>query len=137
MYSRENPYGGGPTIGVQSMSQTIYSQIGGRDAVEAVVDDFYDHVLSDDRLAGFFEEMDMEELRAHQVQFISSVAGGPVEYTGGDMRGAHAHLGIDDGDYDAVCTHLERALRGNGVGDDNVEAILSEVEDLRAPILGR
>ena len=119
------------------MSQTIYEQIGGRDAVEAVVDDFYDRVLSDDRLAGFFEGMDMQELRAHQVQFISSVAGGPVEYTGGDMREAHAHLDIDDGDYDAVCDHLERALRENDVGDDNVEAILSEVEELRAPILGR
>ena len=119
------------------MPETIYSQIGGRDAIESVVDDFYDRVLADDRLAGFFGGMDMQELRAHQVQFISSVAGGPVEYTGGDMREAHAHLDIDDGDYDAVCDHLERALRRNGVGDDNVETILSEVEKRRAPILGR
>ena len=119
------------------MSQTIYSQIGGRDAVETVVDDFYDRVLSDDRLVGFFEGMDIEELRAHQVQFISSVAGGPVEYAGSDMREAHAHFDIDDGDFDAVARHLERALRDNGVGDGNVEAILSEVEALRAPVVGK
>ena len=119
------------------MSQTVYSEIGGRDAVETVVDDFYDRVLSDDRLAGYFEGMDVEELRAHQVQFISSVAGGPVEYAGSDMREAHAHLDIDEAAFEAVARHLERALRDNGVADDNVAAIISEVEALKAPVLGR
>lgn len=122
---------------VNSMSRTIYSEIGGREAVEAVVDDFYDRVLSDDRLEHFFEGMDMDELRSHQVQFISSVAGGPVEYDGSGMREAHDHLGIDDEAFDAVAGHLEHALRENGVSDDNVDAILSEVEDLRAPIVTR
>lgn len=119
------------------MSETIYSEIGGRDAVETVVDDFYERVLSDDSLAGFFEGMEMERLRTHQVQFISSVAGGPVEYSGSDMREAHAHLDIGERDFDAVARHLERALLENGVDDDNVEAILSEVESLRDPVLGR
>ena len=119
------------------MSESIYAAIGGKEAVEAVVDDFYDRVLSDESLIGFFEGMDMVELRAHQVQFISSVAGGPVEYSGADMREAHAHLDIGEGDFDHVATYLEAALRENGVDDGHVDAILSEVEELRAPILGR
>lgn len=119
------------------MSQSVYREIGGRDAVERVVDDFYDRVLSDDRLAEYFEGMEMEELRAHQVQFISAVTGGPVEYGGKDMREAHAHLDVDEADFDAVATHLERALRDNGVDDDNVEAIMSEVVALKDPVLGR
>ena len=119
------------------MAQTIYNEIGGRDAVESVVDDFYDRVLSDDRLIGFFEGMDMQELRSHQVQFISSVAGGPVNYTGDDMREAHDHLDIDEADFDAVGIHLETALRENGVGNDNVEAIMSQVVALKDPVIGR
>ena len=119
------------------MVRTIYREIGGREAVEAVVDDFYDRVLSDEQLVEFFEGMDMEALRAHQVQFISSVAGGPVEYSGADMREAHAHLDITEADFDAVAEHLERALQGNGVDDDNVEAILTEVAALKDPVLGR
>ncbi|MFC6724569.1 group 1 truncated hemoglobin [Halobium palmae] len=119
------------------MSQTVYSQIGGRTAVESVVDDFYERVLADDRLAGFFEGMDMAELRSHQVQFISAVAGGPVEYTGDDMREAHDHLDIAEEEFDLVARYLERALRENGVGDDNVEAIMSEVADLKDPVVGR
>lgn len=104
--------------------------------MKAVVDDFYDRVLDDERLAHFFEGMDMEELRAHQVQFISSVTGGPVEYSGADMREAHAHLGIEEEDFAAVATHLERALRENGVSDDNVEAIMSDVAALKDPVIG-
>ena len=119
------------------MSQTVYAEIGGRDAVEAVVEDFYDRVLSDDQLIEFFEGMDMQELRAHQVQFISSVTGGPVEYSGANMRDAHAGLGIGPEDFDAVATHLEQALRSNGVADDNVTVIMDRVADLKAPILGR
>ncbi|MFC4550432.1 MULTISPECIES: group I truncated hemoglobin [Halorussus] len=119
------------------MPQTIYQEIGGQEAVEAVVDDFYDRVLADEQLIEYFEGMDMEALRAHQVQFISSVAGGPVEYSGTDMREAHAHLDITEPDFDAVAEHLEAALRNNGVGDDNVEAIMAEVAALKAPILNR
>ena len=119
------------------MPGSIYAEIGGRDAVEAVVDDFYERVLDDEQLVGFFEGMDMVELRAHQVQFVSSVAGGPVEYAGADMREAHAHLDVGDDDFDRVVTHLDAALRENGVGDDDVDAILSEVEGLRAPTVGR
>lgn len=118
-------------------NQSVYHEIGGSDAVDAVVSDFYDHVLADDQLVHFFEGMDMEELHSHQVQFISSVAGGPVEYTGEDMREAHAHLAIEDDDFDAVADHLITALQENEVRDENIKTIITEVEALRDPIVDR
>lgn len=119
------------------MAQSVYQEIGGRDAVEAVVEDFYDRVLADEQLVPYFEGMEMAELRTHQVQFISAVAGGPVEYSGDDMREAHAHLDIDEDDFDTVGRYLESALRTNGVEEENVDAILSEVVALKDPILDR
>jgi hemoglobin len=117
------------------MSDSLYQEIGGREAVERVVDDFYERVLADDRLAEYFEGTDMADLRAHQVQFISAVAGGPVEYSGAEMREAHADLDIGQREFDLVAAYLERALRANGVGDERVDAILSEVRGLEDPIL--
>jgi hemoglobin len=119
------------------MQQSLYDEIGGRDAVEAVVSDFYDAVLTDERILDYFEDQDMTELRAHQIQFISSVTGGPVEYTGEDMREAHAHLDLNESDFQAVAEHLESALRSNGVADANVETIMSRVADLKAPVLNQ
>jgi hemoglobin len=118
------------------MSGTIYSQIGGRETVEQVVEDFYERVLTDDELAGFFEGMEMATLRTHQVQFISAVAGGPVDYTGADMRSAHSHLDISEADFDAVESYLKRALHDAGVDEENVSAIMSEVVALKDPIVG-
>lgn len=119
------------------MSVSTYTEIGGREAVEAVVEDFYEMVLSDEQLIGYFEEYDMQSLYAHQVQFISSVAGGPVQYTGADMREAHAHMDINQSDFDAVAEYLERALVKNGVDNEHVNAIMAEVAVLEDPILGR
>ena len=119
------------------MVDSVYAEIGGEAAIETIVEDFYDRVLADNRLVGFIEGMDMNELRTHQVQFISSVAGGPVEYTGDEMRAAHRHLDISEEDFDAVGTYLEQALRENGVDEENIEAIMSEVVALKDPILDR
>jgi hemoglobin len=119
------------------MSQTIYRDIGGRDAVEAVVDDFYERVLDDDQLAPYFEDTEMEDLRAHQVQFISAVAGGPVEYTGEEMREAHEGLAIEENDFDLVGRYLRAALAENGVPEEHVETIMSEVAALEASVLNR
>lgn len=119
------------------MSRTIYRDIGGRDAVEAVVDDFYERVLADERLVPYFDGVDMDELRSHQVQFISAVAGGPVEYSGANMREAHAHLSIEKADFDSVGRHLQDALEENGVPEDHVETIMNGVVALKDPVLDR
>ena len=119
------------------MSQSIYEEIGGQAAVETVVEDFYDRVLADDQLVGFFDGMDMNELRTHQVQFISSVAGGPVEYSGDEMREAHSHLDIREDDFELVAKYLKQALQSNGVTKENVESIMSEVATFEDPILDR
>jgi len=120
-----------------SESQSIYARIGGRDAVEAVVSDFYDRVFADPLLEPYFEDTDREALYAHQVQFISAVAGGPVSYDGADMQQAHAGMGITDDAFDRVATYLDEALRENGVGDDDVEAILDEVAELEPAVVGQ
>jgi len=116
---------------------TLYEDIGGEDAIATVVDDFYEKVLSDESLAHHFEGVSMDELREHQSAFLTMVTGGPADYSGGDMRSAHAHLSLSDADFDAVAGHLDAALRQNGVADDHVEAILGEVEALRDEVLDR
>ncbi|WP_144796396.1 group I truncated hemoglobin [Halorubrum depositum] len=118
-------------------SQSIYADIGGREAVEAVVSDFYDRVFDDPLLEPYFEGVDREALYAHQVQFVSAVAGGPVSYEGADMRTAHEGMGITAEAFGRVATYLGEALRENGVAEGDVEAILEEVGALEPDVVGR
>jgi hemoglobin len=119
------------------MSQTTYRDTGGRDAVEAVVDDCYERVLADEQLAPYFDGMDGDELRSYQVQFISAVAGGPVEYSGANVCESHAHLGVEEVDFDLVGRYLQEALAVDGVPDEHVAAIMSEAVAPKDPVLNR
>ena len=123
-----------PTTGTDG---SLYDRLGGREAIASVVDDFYDRMLDDDRVAHFFEDVDMTRQRAHQTQFLSYATGGPVEYTGAEMREAHDHLEISDTEYDIVGAHLDAALVDAGVDDEDRNGVMSEVEALRDPIVGR
>ena len=118
-----------------SDDETVFDRLGGHDAVESVVNDFYDRVLSDERVIHHFEDSDTTELRAHQVQFISAVTGGPVEYSGDEMREAHRGMGITDEEFDVVADHLDTALAENDVADEDREQVLTEVEELRPEIV--
>ncbi|WP_128905931.1 group I truncated hemoglobin [Halorubrum amylolyticum] len=118
-------------------SQSIYDSVGGREAVEAVVSDFYDRVFDDPVLEPYFEGIDREALYAHQVQFISAVAGGPVSYEGADMRAAHEGMGITEEAFGRVATYLGEALRENGVAEGNVEAVLEAVGALEPDVVGQ
>lgn len=82
-------------------------------------------MLDDDRLAGFFEGVDMRRQRAHQTQFLSAVAGGPVEYTGTDMESAHDHLEIGSRDFALIARYLDRTLAEFGIGAEDREAVLN------------
>jgi hemoglobin len=116
---------------------TLYHRLGGEERISTIVDEFYDRVLADESVAGFFHDVDMAAQRAHQTRFLSAVAGGPVEYDGEEMREAHEGLGLEPEHFAAIATHLEAALREFDVSDEDVEAIMSEVAALKDDVLCR
>jgi hemoglobin len=61
---------------------SIYHELGGADAVEKAVDIFYRKMLSDPRVASYFDSVDMDRQRAKQKAFLTMVFGGPNHYTG-------------------------------------------------------
>ncbi|OVE83443.1 group I truncated hemoglobin [Natronolimnobius baerhuensis] len=117
------------------MSDTLYERLGGEDAIAAVVDSFYDRVLADEQVAYYFEDTDMQKQRAHQTQFISSVTGGPVDYTGDEMESAHAGMGITPSEFGAIATHLEETLAEYDVPEEDREAVLEEIASYRGAIV--
>ncbi len=119
---------------------TLFEQLGGTAAVDAAVDVFYRRVLSDDRIAHFFETVDMERQAAKQKAFLTMAFGGPNNYSGHDMRTAHAHLvknGLSDEHFDAVVEHLDGSLRELGVADDLIAQVVATAESTRADVLSR
>ncbi len=68
---------------------TLYEKLGGKDAVDIAVDKFYGHILNDERIKHFFENVDMKKQREHQKAFLTYAFGGSSHYDGKMMREAH------------------------------------------------
>jgi hemoglobin len=118
----------------------LYDELGAAAAVDAAVDVFYRHVLTDDRIARFFEGVDMERQAAKQKAFLTMAFGGPHNYTGKDMRTGHAHLvkdGLNDSHFDAVKENLEKTLKELGVGEAPIAQVMAIAESTREDVLGR
>ncbi|ADJ13443.1 group I truncated hemoglobin [Halalkalicoccus jeotgali] len=116
--------------------ETLYDRLGGEDSIEAVVDQFYGYVMDDELVNSYFEDVDMQRQIAHQTQFISSVTGGPVQYTGEDMRAAHEGMGITPEEFDAIAKHLNTALKDFDVPADDREAVMTEIASYQDDIVG-
>lgn len=119
---------------------SIYDTIGGAAAMDAAVDIFYRKVLSDDRISQFFEGVDMERQAAKQKAFLTMVFGGPNNYTGKDMRAAHAGLvarGLNDSHFNAVMENLAATLKELKVPDGLIAEMAAVAESTRKDVLGR
>jgi hemoglobin len=63
-----------------SMAETLYERVGGEEAIEKVVEYFYNElVLKDETVNHFFKGTDMKKQIGHQAKFISFVLGGPKQ----------------------------------------------------------
>jgi hemoglobin len=118
--------------------KTLYEQLGGAPAVDAAVDIFYRKVLVDDRISRFFDGVDMDQQIAKQKAFLTMVFGGPANYSGKDMRAAHARLtGINDSHVDAVVELLGQTLSELGVAKPLIEKVAALANSVRGDVLNR
>jgi hemoglobin len=119
---------------------SLYEQLGGEAAVNAAVDIFYRKVLSDFRINRFFDNSDIEKQAAKQKAFLTMAFGGPNNYTGTDMRTAHARfvkMGLNDSHFDAVMEHLSGTLRELKVPEELVGQVAAIAESTRSDVLGK
>lgn len=93
--------------------KSLYTRLGGYDAIALVVDDFITRLATDKRFEKFFtgfSDDSKKRLRQHILDQFCAAAGGPCVYTGREMRTSHKGLGITEADWDAAAKHLVEAL---------------------------
>ncbi|WP_438853452.1 group I truncated hemoglobin [Agromyces sp. M3QZ16-3] len=119
----------------EPQAQSDYQAVGGGPAVAVVVDRFYQLVLDDDRLRGYFDGIEMARLKRHQVALVSQVMGGPTSYEGRELREAHKGMGITEEDFGAVAQHLVTALSGAGVPADIIDRVVGVIAGTQPDIV--
>ncbi len=89
-------------------------------------------------LSDYFDDVDMDRQVAKQAAFLTMALGGPNDYTGRDLRTAHAPLpGLTDEHVDLVIGHLAATLSELGVAADDIAAAGAVASSVRDDVLNR
>ncbi|NJC67963.1 group 1 truncated hemoglobin [Planosporangium flavigriseum] len=101
----------------------MYERIGGAETVRSVVDRLYVLVIEDERLRGYFDNVDLASQKRHMAALLSQVLGGPKAYGGRDLAEAHAPLRITAEHYALVGDYLTAALLIAHAPRDVIDAV--------------
>ncbi|MEE8058896.1 MAG: group 1 truncated hemoglobin [Pseudomonadales bacterium] len=117
------------------MIETLFDKYGGFTTFSALVTNFYQKVLDSDQLAPYFEGVDMDSLMTHQTNFLAKALGGPDKYDGRDLVKAHARFNISLLNFQEVVELLEESLEEGGVESEDINTIISLVNNLQSQIV--
>ncbi len=117
---------------------SLYHKLGGQPAIDAAVEAFYVKVLADNRIKHFFEDINMTKQRRKQKEFLSAAFGGPIPWTGKDMRKAHANLpGLNETHFNAVAENLQKTLVELKIKPELIQQVMAIAASTRNDVLNR
>jgi len=120
------------------MSDTLYTRLGGYDAIVAVVNDLLPRLASDPALGRFWKHRGEDGvLREKQllIDFLCASAGGPLYYTGRDMKTSHRGMRISEYDWRTFIGHVEATLGSFEVPAPERSAVLGFVNGLKGDVM--
>lgn len=121
----------------EARENSLYQKLGGQAAINAVVDAFYVKVLADDRIKHHFADINMDKQARRQKAFLSAAFGGPVPWTGKDMRKAHIDLKLTESDFNAVAENLVATLKDFKVKQELIDQVVAIALSVKNDVLNK
>lgn len=121
----------------EARENSLYHKLGGQPALAAVIDAFYVKVLADTRIKHHFEDINMEKQIRRQKAFLSAAFGGPVAWTGKNMRKAHDDLKLTEADFNAVAENLVSTLQDFKVKQELIDQVVAIALSVKNDVLNK
>ena len=119
---------------------SLYKQLGGREGIALVVDDFVANVVADNRINARFKGLPPAEvfkLKSHLADQICDASGGPCAYLGRDMKTTHKGMFITEAEWNATVEALVKALDKHNVPANAKNALLAALGPMKPDIVGQ
>ncbi len=129
-----------PLLAAADADKPLYERLGGKPAVTAVVSDFVDRILLDERVRGWFAHAASSPeataaYKATLTDFVCQSTGGPCQYKGQDMVAAHAGRGVTSDAFNAVVDDLIETLAKFEVSQKEQDDLLALLGGLKSDIV--
>jgi hemoglobin len=127
------------SAGCAGMTQkpSLYDRLGGKPAIQAVVDDFIGDVAADARINRRFAGANIPRLKTMLVDQICEATGGPCKYAGQSMRAAHAGMKITEPEFNALVEDLVKSLDKLRVPAQEKNELLTALAGMKSDIVGQ
>lgn len=117
---------------------SLYERIGGYDGITAFVNDLLPRLQRDSQLGRFWQNRGDDGIAREKqllIDYLCANAGGPMYYTGRDMKVSHKGMMISESDWSVFLQHAGAAMDAAGFGHREREDIAAFVSGLRGDIV--
>jgi hemoglobin len=116
---------------------SIYKAFHEKEGIQRIMDDFIVRITTDPRIKRRFEDANLQRLNLLLVQQVCYLTGGPCEYSGKDMKTAHAQMGLHNDDFNALAEDLQLSMDREGVSFNAQNQLLAKLAPMEHVIVTR
>ncbi|MDX1489354.1 MAG: group 1 truncated hemoglobin [Acidiferrobacterales bacterium] len=118
--------------------KSLYERLGGYDAIAAVTNALLQRLKSDDKLRRYWDHRGDDGVERETqlvIDFLANAAGGPMYYTGRDMKTAHQGMNVDEEDWQRLVGHVSATLNSFNVPERETGEVLAFIESTKSDIV--
>ena len=119
-------------------TKSLYERLGGYDAITAVCNDLLPRLSSDALLGRYWKHRGADGIAREKqllIDFLCNAAGGPMYYTGRDMKLSHKGMGINNADWQAFMGHVRATLEKFNVPAQERSDVVAFIESTKADMV--
>lgn len=121
------------------MSQpSLYQRLGGYDGITALVDDLLPRLESDAQLGRFWQNRGDDGIAREKqllIDYFCANSGGPMYYTGRDMKLSHKGMKISESDWARFMQHAGAAMEARQLPPQERTEVVAFVSGLKDDIV--
>lgn len=118
--------------------KSLYERLGGYDGITGFVNSLLPRLEDDPQLGRFWENRGDDGIEREKqllIDYLCSKAGGPVYYTGRDMKTTHKGMKISESDWQVFFVHAGATMQYLQVPEQECDDVVEFVASLKKDIV--
>ena len=118
--------------------KSLYERLGGYDGITGFVNNLLPRLEEDSLLGRFWENRGDDGIEREKqllIDYLCSKAGGPVYYTGRDMKTSHKGMKISESDWEVFFGHAGATMQYLQVPEQECNDVVEFVSSLKKDIV--
>ncbi len=118
--------------------KTLFERLGGYEGIVAFTNDLLPRVQADPQLGRFWQNRSDDGLAREQqllIDYLCANSGGPMYYTGRDMKLSHKGMKISERDWEIFLEHAGATMKALQVPQQECDEVGAFVTSLKSDIV--